>query len=115
MAEIWVVFAMGSILWIAGFAMQKERNAEESGDYSLRKKGLWVHLFGVHPARERVYLRPASIQVLALLYVLAGSLSALFLEDNTPQNLLWSLLGLGLAGCGLIWLIIDIASARRER
>jgi hypothetical protein len=39
-AEIWVVFAMGSILWIAGFAMQKERNAEESRDYSLRKKGM---------------------------------------------------------------------------
>ncbi|MCP4536437.1 MAG: hypothetical protein GY832_04755 [Chloroflexi bacterium] len=107
-AEMWLVFVIAGMLWFPGFLSQKAKNRIRDNDYSVEAKGVWICLMGVRQGRARVYLRPASIQVVGLLYLVVGFLTVWFYDVKSVLNFGAIVAGLGLVGCSFVWFIIDI-------
>ena len=109
LAMLWIVIVISGSLWGLGFWCQRENNRIRSNDYSIASKSQWGRLLGLRPQVDRVYLRYAFTQILALLYLLAGSFAALsgnkrgFLDVSGWFFLLW------LGGIFIIFGVLDIS------
>ena len=108
LAEIWLVLVVAGILWGPGFWSQRIYNRIHGDDYNVRSKTFLTYLIGVRPRRENVYLRPASVQIVGLIYLLVGLVAVWFYDVKGVLNLGAIVTGLGLVGCGLAWFIVDI-------
>lgn len=101
-------FALTLILWGTGFWQQKVYNTVNANDYSFNTKHFWIYCLGMRPGVDRVYLRPAYVQILALLYLIA---SIGWVMSSYSLEVLWdltkNLVGIGLLIGGGFWLIID--------
>jgi hypothetical protein len=75
---ITLLFTAGIPWWI-GLGMHKSFNEKESRTCHFRTDKKWVFMLGLRP-NERIYLRFAIMQFLALLYFLAGGLSLIKLD-----------------------------------
>ena len=113
--EIWIMFALGGMLWLMGFWNQRTHNSTRSKDYSLRSNILWLCLSGMRPEKDRVYLRFAYVQVLGLAYFVVGSVAVWFLDPRSVRNVGLAILAIGLFGGGMFWHIIDLITKKRRR
>lgn len=107
LAEIWLVLVIAGMLWAPGFWSQKVYNRIGGDDYSVESKTVWTYLIGVYPG-QKVYLRPASVQIIGLLYLLVGLLAVGFYGVKDVLNLGAIAVLVGFGGCGFAWFIVDI-------
>lgn len=99
---IWAFF------WLLGFWGQKVLNrGMKPRDYSLVGLGAWSYLFGVRPSTERVYLRPATFQLVGILLVLVG-IPAVWLGGTKTFNVVFVVLFGGWFSSGFAFGITDI-------
>ena len=113
--EIWIMFALGGMLWLMGFWNQRTHNSICSKDYSLRSNILWLCLSGMRPEKDRVYMRFAYVQILGLAYLVVGSIAVWFLDPRSVRNIGFAILVIGLFGGGMFWCIIDLITKKRHR
>ena len=102
------------LLFVGGTFGQRACHLSQSSDVSVRTKGLWQYWAGVNGA-EKIYLRPAFMQVLGILYFIGGGGGVLFFGISIVKPLtLWIVLG-GLGVGGLVWIGIDAWGWIRRR
>lgn len=99
------------ILWASASFLQRAENAAHSTDLHVFITGSWGRLFGVKP-RQKCYLRPASLQVLAFAYLMTGLVAVLVFEVAVLRSIRCYVLGGGLLGLGVIWIVLDIVLKR---
>lgn len=114
MAGIWVVLVVAALFWLMGFWNQKANNAANSGDYSIKGRGLWTYLLGIRPGVERVYLRSAYLQLLGLVYLVVGLLTVLFHNVKLLRTVTLGVIGMGLLGGTLVWMIADLVARSKH-
>lgn len=103
------MLVLSGMVWFPGFLLQKTNNVSCKDDYSIPAEGIWVWFLGMRPGKGRVYLRPASVQILALLYLLVGFLAVLFCDTEILRKHP-AFFAVCLFCCGMFWLSVDIAS-----
>lgn len=67
-----VVFLISLIFWGIGLVGQRLNNRYALDDYNIRPSGAWVRLLGIKPHTERFYLRYGLVQLMGLIYLMAG-------------------------------------------
>ena len=116
MKDLWIVFCVAAAPWVLGFWLQRINNVARLQDYSIEGKRVWTLLLGVRSRKgERVYLRPAWLQSVALLYLVVGSLVVWFCDIKTLRNVTVGILITGLCGGALVWHIIGYMAGDRSK
>ena len=103
-----LIFIVGTVFWLAGFGVQKTQNRAMTKDYCVLGSGVWSYLFGMRPLTERIYLRPAVVQLIGIALAVVG-LPAVWLGGMRAFSvvLVVILLG-GLFGSALAFAIADL-------
>ena len=76
--SIVILFVEFGIWWGTCFAWQWMSNIATSSDLSVSINQDWGRFFGVPPKQRVLYLRPVSLQILALVYLIVGGLIIVF-------------------------------------
>lgn len=80
--KVGAVLVCAALYWGAGFLIQRWGN----GARDVEATGWWVWLLGLRPGRgERIHLRAALWQALALLYLVVGFAVAWFCDVTVLQ------------------------------
>ena len=109
LAMLSIVIVISVPLWGLGVWGQRENNTIRSTDYSMASKSQWIRLLGLRPQADRVYLRYAFTQILALFYLVAGSFAAI----SGNRSGFWDVTGwfflLWFGGLFIIFGVLDIS------
>lgn len=101
-----IVFILASLVYLGGFLGQKSNHMAQSSDVSMKGHSIWRYILGVNDI-NKIYLRPASLQCLGILYFILGILTVLIYDVSVLKYVtFWVLAGGGILG-GTVWFIID--------
>ena len=104
---IGIVLIGALLLFVGGTLGQRSCHLSQSSDVSVHVKGIWRYWVGVNDTKK-IYLRPAFMQGLGILYFILGVAGVLFFGAPIVKPLtIWIVLG-GLVVGGLVWIGIDI-------
>jgi hypothetical protein len=95
LANTFAVLVITASMWLGGFGGQKLRNKLGTKEWNAKGKAPWTYLFGVRPGVEKVYVRQAYMQILALMYCCAGLFAVWFLDKGTLKHVMMGL-GIGM-------------------
>lgn len=111
---IGIVLIWTLLLFVGGTLGQRSCHLSQSSDVSVRTKGIWRYWAGVNGA-DKIYLRPAFMQGLGILYFILGIAGVLLFGTPIVKPLTtWIMLG-GLVVGGLVWIGIDALGWMRRR
>lgn len=104
--SIGIVFILASLVYLGGFLGQKSLHVAQSGDIAVKGHRIWRYILGTNDV-NKIYLRPASLQCLGMLYFILGIFTVLVYDVSALKYLtFWLLVGGGVLG-GIVWFIID--------
>ena len=106
------VLLEAGILWASAVFFQRAENEARSTDFHIPAIGRWSRLLGVKPG-QKCYLRPTSLQIIAFAYLVTGWTAVWLFEVTVLKPIRHYILGGGLLGLGLIWIVLDIVAKRQ--
>jgi hypothetical protein len=102
------------MIYLPGFFYQVLQQHSDSTDWHIKGSPFWRFLLGIRNT-DKIYLRGAFLQILALIYLIVGVGTILIYKTpiDTIKHLTWYMLGGGVVGGTIVGSLIEFFLSKR--
>jgi hypothetical protein len=106
------IMIMSLGLWFAGLLGQKSSRLKE--DYRIKTKSKAALFLGIKPGSQPIFVRPATIQIVAILMILIGAITSLLFPDIlSVKAVVFKFMVVSLGIAALLFGLADLWFSRR--